>query len=527
MARELVLDSSQRHLERYEKYSDSLFGVGRFKTVYRAFDHEEGIEVAWNEIQVAEKSDEEIKRLLSEIEIISSIEHPSIINFYDAWKSDDGNQVVFITEAMTSGTLTEYIKRVTRVKAIRPHVVKRWCRQVLSGLDYLHKHNPTIIHRDLSCANIFINGNNGEVKIGDLGLSTYLTGSNTSTSIGSPGFMAPELYEGPYDERVDIYSFGMCVLEMVTGQVPWAECTNTVQIYNRVINDEKPDVFDTIPPGPFRSMIELCLMPQSARPTAAELLASHFLDDDPGSPCSQAIASPTYQVVNLTVHIERQEDGERTTSEISFPFDTRQDTPLSVAGEMAREFELDTGTPMTLQFAECIQHALRKTIEFVRLHGPDVELPDSCCPTFRIRAGSPTGSEAVYSPGRGQSPVNEGSDRNGRVISPQCLFPVDTLSGGGSKNPSGAVSPVPLLLPVAQHSESLSSAVAAAVSAMEREKLEKNHNRSRSEVPSPNRSLPLSPHLLSPAGSDKMRVANKEVSSKITHLEERLLMGLP
>lgn len=47
--------------------------------------------------------------------------------------------------------------------------VKGWARQILVGFDYLHSHNPLIIHRDLKCDNIFINGNHGEVKIGDLG----------------------------------------------------------------------------------------------------------------------------------------------------------------------------------------------------------------------------------------------------------------------------------------------------------------------------------------------------------------------
>jgi len=52
--------------------------------------------------------------------------------------------------------------------------IKNWARQILQGLSYLHGHNPPIIHRDLKCDNIFVNGNNGEVKIGDLGLATVM-----------------------------------------------------------------------------------------------------------------------------------------------------------------------------------------------------------------------------------------------------------------------------------------------------------------------------------------------------------------
>lgn len=62
--------------------------------------------------------------------------------------------------------------------------VKSWARQILTGLVYLHSHDPPIIHRDLKCDNIFINGNQGEVKIGDLGLATVLEQSNAKSVIG-------------------------------------------------------------------------------------------------------------------------------------------------------------------------------------------------------------------------------------------------------------------------------------------------------------------------------------------------------
>ena len=72
------------------------------------------------------------------------------------------------------------------------------------------------MHRDLKCDNIFVNQNQGEVKIGDLGLAAMLDNNRTKSVIGTPEFMAPELYDEDYDERVDIYSFGMCIIELVT-----------------------------------------------------------------------------------------------------------------------------------------------------------------------------------------------------------------------------------------------------------------------------------------------------------------------
>lgn len=64
-----------------------------------------------------------------------------------------------------------------------PEVVKRWAWQILCGLVYLHGHAPPIIHRDLKCDNIFINGSEGVVKIGDLGLATMLRARTAPQSV--------------------------------------------------------------------------------------------------------------------------------------------------------------------------------------------------------------------------------------------------------------------------------------------------------------------------------------------------------
>jgi len=81
-----------------------------------------------------------------------------------------------------------------------------------------------VIHRDIKCENIFINTTTNEIRIGDLGLASTMKSSFTSSVLGTVEFMAPEIYEEKYGTPVDIYAFGMCVLEMATGQTPYSEC---------------------------------------------------------------------------------------------------------------------------------------------------------------------------------------------------------------------------------------------------------------------------------------------------------------
>ncbi|RXN00405.1 Serine/threonine-protein kinase WNK1 [Acipenser ruthenus] len=175
----------------------------------------------------------ERQRFKEEAGMLKGLQHPNIVRFYDSWElTYKGKKcIVLVTELMTSGTLKTYLKRF---KVMKIKVLRSWCRQILKGLHFLHTRTPPIIHRDLKCDNIFITGPTGSVKIGDLGLATLKRASFAKSVIGTPEFMAPEMYEEKYDESVDVYAFGMCMLEMATSEYPYSECQNAAQIYRRV-----------------------------------------------------------------------------------------------------------------------------------------------------------------------------------------------------------------------------------------------------------------------------------------------------
>ncbi|KAE9611963.1 hypothetical protein Lal_00048967 [Lupinus albus] len=263
---------------RYGRYNEIL-GKGASKIVYRAFDEYQGIEVAWNQVKLYDflQSSEDLERLYCEIHLLKTLKHRNIMKFYTSWVDTANRNINFVTEMFTSGTLRQY-----RLKHRRVHIraVKHWCRQILKGLLYLHSHDPLVIHRDLKCDNIFINGNQGEVKIGDLGLAAILRKSHADHCVGTPEFMAPEVYQEAYNELVDIYSFGMCILEMVTFEYPYSECTHPAQIYKKVISGEKPDALYKVKDPDVREFVEKCLATVSLRLSAKELLDDPFLRDD-------------------------------------------------------------------------------------------------------------------------------------------------------------------------------------------------------------------------------------------------------
>ncbi len=272
-------------------------GSGSYKTVYLAFDNDTGREVAWNVISFAHLSRSERKRIDAEIQIAKSLDHPRILRFVSAWINKEKEEVVFITERVSGGSLRSYICRLDGPLKLK--VIKNWCKQILEGVTYLHNQPNPVIHRDLKCDNIFINGNDGKVLIGDLGLSTSLRGSSSTervaTSIvGTPEFMAPELYEEKYGPPVDIYAFGMCLLEMVSRKYPYAECTTPGQIYKKVISSEKPQVLSRVRDDELRHLIEVCLDTNpDNRPTAEELLNDPFWNQtDDGDKLAEIIEEP-------------------------------------------------------------------------------------------------------------------------------------------------------------------------------------------------------------------------------------------
>ncbi|XP_031349844.1 nuclear receptor-binding protein homolog isoform X3 [Photinus pyralis] len=215
-------------------------------SAYLAMDTEEGVEVVWNEVQFSErknfKAQEEKIQLV--FENLTQLEHPNIVKFHRYWTDthNDKPRVIFITEYMSSGSLKQFLKRTKRnVKRLPLQAWRRWCKQILSALSYLHSCSPPIIHGNLTCDTIFIQ-HNGLVKIGSASAS-----------------LTPAL---------DIYSFGMCALEMAA-----LEIQGNGDSGNIVTEENISKTIDSLEDEQQKDFIKRCLHSEpQERPTARELL---------------------------------------------------------------------------------------------------------------------------------------------------------------------------------------------------------------------------------------------------------------
>ncbi|XP_037733820.1 serine/threonine-protein kinase WNK1 isoform X2 [Chelonia mydas] len=331
---------------------DIEIGRGSFKTVYKGLDTETTVEVAWCELQDRKLSKSERQRFKEEAEMLKGLQHPNIVRFYDSWESTVKGKkcIVLVTELMTSGTLKTYLKRF---KVMKIKVLRSWCRQILKGLQFLHTRTPPIIHRDLKCDNIFITGPTGSVKIGDLGLATLKRASFAKSVIGTPEFMAPEMYEEKYDESVDVYAFGMCMLEMATSEYPYSECQNAAQIYRRVTSGVKPASFDKVAIPEVKEIIEGCIRQNKDERYAIKDLLNHaFFQEETGVRVELAEEDDGEKIaIKLWLRIEdiKKLKGKYKDNEaIEFSFDLERDVPEDVAQEMVESGYVCEGDHKTM-----------------------------------------------------------------------------------------------------------------------------------------------------------------------------------
>lgn len=191
-------------------------GTGGMADVYMAKCHKlnrnVAIKVLKNEYVDNEKF---LKKFQVEAEAVARLAHPNIVNVYDVGQEGSVNYIVM--ELAEGITLKEYIKKKGHLSAKETVELSL---QIASAIGHAHEHHT--IHRDIKPQNILVS-DSGQVKVTDFGIAKAANSNTvTSTAIGSVHYISPEQAKGKYcDEKSDIYSLGITMYEMATGQVPF------------------------------------------------------------------------------------------------------------------------------------------------------------------------------------------------------------------------------------------------------------------------------------------------------------------
>jgi len=218
---------------------------------------------------------ENLKLITTEISIMKTSRHPSIIEYIDSYAVE--GQLWVVMEFMDGGCLTDILDEYESV-ALSESQIALICKQTLLGLEYIHVLNR--IHRDIKSDNILLSST-GAVKIADFGYAAQLTADKTkrNTIVGTPYWMAPELIRGQdYNHRVDIWSTGIMLMEMAEGNPPYMEHPPLRALFlittKGIPGLKSPEAWS----ADFRQFVTLSLeLEPNNRPDATQLLKHTFL----------------------------------------------------------------------------------------------------------------------------------------------------------------------------------------------------------------------------------------------------------
>ncbi len=245
-------------------------GSGGMADVYKALCHRLNRYVAIKILKPEYSTDAGfVQKFRAEAQSVAGLSHPNIVSVYDVGEDDGLYYIVMeLVEGITLKRFIEKRKKLDVKEAVGIAI------QIAMGMEAAHTHH--IIHRDIKPQNIIIS-REGKVKVADFGIAKAATSNTISqNAIGSVHYLSPEQARGGYsDERSDIYSLGVTLYEMLSGQVPFAG-DNSVSVALLHIQSEAIPVRELNPEVPLSvdKIIQKCMQkkPERRYQTAAELI---------------------------------------------------------------------------------------------------------------------------------------------------------------------------------------------------------------------------------------------------------------
>ncbi|GLC45389.1 Serine/threonine-protein kinase Nek11 [Pleodorina starrii] len=255
-------------MDQYEELE--LIGKGTYGKVFKVRSRAEDEIYVIKKVQFDGTPQSEAEAALREGQMLSLLRHPHVVPYKEFFKHPDGD-LCLVMAYCEGGDLFHYIRDLRKHGRTVPEPqVWQWLVQLLLSLSYIHA--KRILHRDVKTQNIFLS--EGKVLLGDFGLAKQLqrTFEMARTPIGTPYYMAPEIYEEqPYSFKSDVWALGCVMYEMMTGKAAFA-ADNLSRVVLRVIRGQ----YDPLPESysaPLRSVVTSMLCRDvKTRPDANQLL---------------------------------------------------------------------------------------------------------------------------------------------------------------------------------------------------------------------------------------------------------------
>lgn len=276
-------------LNTYNKtfYELNLLGSGSFGNVYKVHHKLDNEYYAIKKIIITDELIQLNYDVFQEVKLFAKLHHPNIVRYFSSWIDFDVNSILkfnlssdeseaitqnypilFIQMELCNKTLKDYFENEIFEDSISTKI-NYWLKMV-EGINYLHSNN--IIHRDIKPSNIFFLNN--EIKIGDFGMSKTLTNFliqiNKSVEIGTAYYRAPEIDSGNYDHKIDVYSLGIILFEMLLNCRTFSEKYASLK---KIINTNIDNIDDILITNKYNQLIlDIININPLLRPSCQEII---------------------------------------------------------------------------------------------------------------------------------------------------------------------------------------------------------------------------------------------------------------
>ncbi|TMW64694.1 hypothetical protein Poli38472_011574 [Pythium oligandrum] len=253
-------------------------GQGAQGSVYRCLEVATGREVAAKVIMTYELSSAELEAIKREVKTIKQLQHRHLVQYYRATEKKSKELIIYM-EYVSGGSLSAKLRQDGALALPR---VKQFTRQLCEALQYLHQRR--LAHRDIKCANVFLDASGEEIKLGDFGNFKEIGSVSLVGGLkGTPHWMAPEVIREQQTSedgwfKADIWSLGCAVIEMLTGHSPWQQYSNPLTAMYQIVSSNNIPTIPADATDETASFLKLCLQRNpDDRATTSQLLAHEFL----------------------------------------------------------------------------------------------------------------------------------------------------------------------------------------------------------------------------------------------------------
>lgn len=251
-------------------------GKGAYGTVYKVIRKSDSKVYAIKVINIGRMDEKTIKSNLNEIRILSSISHPNVVGYKEAFLEKKNTEMCIVMEYVGGGDLAAKISDCKKRKMhLNEESIWKFFIQTLLGLKAFH--DMKIIHRDIKSANLFLAEDYETIKVGDLNVAKVTKNDLAKTQIGTPYYLAPEIWKNEiYTYKCDVFSLGVVLYEMAALKVPF-EASSIAELCRKVTNGTFGKISSRYSEDLYEVISLMLTKDPRKRPSVDQLLAHPFI----------------------------------------------------------------------------------------------------------------------------------------------------------------------------------------------------------------------------------------------------------